>query len=183
MMRRGFVRAVGVLLFLVQIKRAAQMGGRTRGYTPAKFRDLLMGKSLRDHSLQRLGVPTYSGPVEGDPDTIEDGYEKGGLFPFSYNRVCVLWDRRSKVITSIRVQLKQPVAIAELKRQFEGRWIQTKWDQDTCNNPDREVLFESPLGRHLVWENRSAGLSYQDDSMTFEYRSSPPGLATSPRCK
>lgn len=178
-------RALGcaVLSALSAAKAGLAQGRDARAYRAALYRGLVIGKSLRSSSLKALGKPTYTGPVEGDAQSLEDGYEGTGLFPLPYYRFRVLWDRKTSVIHNIEVQLKEPIPVELLKRQFGGRWILTRWDQDVCPDQGLETLYPSRSGAIAIWENRSNGLSYGSESMVFEFRSKPLGLPRSRGCK
>lgn len=154
-----------------------------RSYTPAIYGPLRMGTATRGEALRHLGSPKYSGPLFYDRNTIVDEYARPGLFPFSYERVLVYSDLKSRFVFGIEVQLEEEIPMERLRQAFPGKWSQTRWDQDVCANPELETLFESPSGLTVAWENRQKGLTYRPEIKTFEYRSTPIGLPKSKGCK
>jgi hypothetical protein len=160
-----------------------------RGWKPARFRTLVMGRSKQRDMLRLLGKPIWSGRPMGEPENdpnpeIWNDYDGGGEFP---GKLSVVFRKRTGVIVSVYLSPEQ-LSRDEAIRHFGNDYVETRYDFDSClGNEESGPMYESPNGQIRFIEYRSRGIAIGlDDDLSrvreIGYLSGPMGAATS-KCK
>lgn len=160
-----------------------------RGWKPAKFRTLVMGRSKRSDMLRLLGKPVWSGRPMGEPENdpnpeVWNDYDGGGEFP---GKLSVVFRRRTGVIVSIYLY---PAKLSknEAIKHFGNDYVETRYDYDNCLGDEESApMYESPNGQVRFIEYRSRGIALLiDDDLSkvrdISYLSGPMGAPAS-KCK
>lgn len=160
-----------------------------RGWRPAKFHTLVMGRSKRTDMLRLLGKPIWSGRPMGEPENdptpeVWNDYDGGGEFP---GKLSVVFRKRTGVIVSIYLY---PAKLSknEAIKHFGNDYVETSYDYDDClGNEESAPLYESPNGkvRFIEYRTRGIALGLDDDPSKvrdISYLSGPLGAAAS-KCK
>lgn len=163
---------------------------KKRGWRPATYRGLTIGKSTRADMLRILGKPLSSGPsADQDPPKPIIWNDYGMIKGELPGRLAVEVDSRNDRIVSISIAPEQ-VSKEDAIRYFGKEYLLMGYEFCPSQSLDADVglVYEDPKSSSIDYlEYRSRGiaihLDYQGNVNAIYYFDEPIGLASKSECK
>lgn len=181
---------IGVYLLLSPAPYVQTAPDKNRGWRPATYRGLTIGKSTRTDMLRILGKPLSSGPsADQDPPMPIIWNDYGMVRDELSGQLAVEVDSRNDRIVSISIS-PEHMTKEDAIRHFGNDYLLMGYDSCPGQSPDVGVglVYENPKSSsisHLEYRSRGIAihLDYQGNVNSVYYVYRPLGLASKAECK
>jgi len=164
--------------------------GKNRGWRPATYRGLTIGRSTRTDMLRILGRPLSSGPsADQDPPAPIIWNDYGMIKGELSGQLAVEVNSRNDLIVSISIS-PEHMSKEDAIRYFGNDYLLMGYEFCPDQSPDADggLVYEDPKSSSIDYlEYRSRGiaihLDYQGNVNAIYYVDEPIGLASKAECK